>query len=187
MKIPNIITLARIGLAPVFVWCFLTDASWGKPAALGVAIAFEVTDFFDGMIARWFNQVSDLGKFIDPAADSISRFTVFLCFLGGGYASVWAVAVFFWRDTLVATLRIMGATKNVIISARWSGKLKAGVQATAIISILCFIVWPNIFGIGEENVKPLSRTFMALAAVYTAFSLVDYLWGNRKILSSLER
>lgn len=187
MKIPNIITIVRILLAPVFVLCFTVDAAWGKPAALGIAIAFEVTDLADGIIARRFGQVSDLGKFLDPAADSISRFTIFLCFVWGGYASVWTVAIIFWRDSLVAMLRIMGATRDVIISARMSGKIKAWVQGTAAISILCWIVWPGIFGVGEENVPGLARTLMWITAGYTAFSLFDYFLGNRKVLASLDR
>ena len=178
MKIPNIITIFRILLAPVFVLCFTVDAAWGKPAALAIAITFEVTDLADGIIARSFGQVSDLGKFLDPAADSISRFTVFLCFLWGGYASVWVVAILFWRDSLVAMLRIMGATKDVIISARWSGKIKAWVQGTAIISSLCWIVWPDIFGVGVEHVPTVTHTLMWITAAYTAYSLFDYFWGR---------
>ncbi|MEN8149276.1 MAG: CDP-diacylglycerol--glycerol-3-phosphate 3-phosphatidyltransferase [Planctomycetota bacterium] len=187
MKIPNIITIVRILLAPVFVLCFSVDAAWGKPAALGIAIAFEVTDLADGIIARRFGMVSDLGKFLDPAADSISRFTIFLCFAWGGYASVWAVAILFWRDSLVAMLRIMGATNDVIISARWSGKIKAWVQGTAAISILCWIVWPGIFGVGEENVPTVAHILMWITAGYTLYSLFDYFWGNRKVLAALDR
>ena len=187
MKIPNIITIARILLAPVFVYCFTIDAAWGKPAVLAVAIAFEVTDLADGIVARRFGQVSDLGKFLDPAADSISRFTVFLCFAWGGYASVWTVAILFWRDSLVAMLRIVGASHNVIISARLSGKIKAWVQGTAAISILCWIVWPGIFGLGEENVVGVAHIIMWITAAYTFFSLCDYYWGNRKIIAGLDR
>jgi CDP-diacylglycerol--glycerol-3-phosphate 3-phosphatidyltransferase len=187
LKIPNIITIVRILLAPLFVLCFTVEASWGKPAALAIAIAFEVTDLADGIIARRFGQVSDLGKFLDPAADSISRFTCFVCFLSGGYASIWVVMILFWRDSLVAMLRIMGATKDVIISARWSGKIKAWVQGTAIISSLCWIVWPDIFGVGEENVKTVTHVLTWITGVYTAYSLFDYFWGNRKILAQLDR
>jgi len=187
VKIPNLITIFRILLAPVFVLCFTVDAAWGKPAAVAIAILFEVTDLADGIIARRFGQVSDLGKFLDPAADSIARFTVFLCFLQGGYASIWVVVIIFWRDSLVATLRIVGASRNVIISARWSGKVKAWVQGTAIISICWWIAWPGALGLGAENVKTVSHLLMWITAVYTAYSLFDYYWGNRKILADLEK
>jgi CDP-diacylglycerol--glycerol-3-phosphate 3-phosphatidyltransferase len=184
LKIPNVLTLSRIVLAPVFIFFFLR-AEPGGAVALAIAIAFEVTDLLDGQVARLTNTVSDLGKFMDPVADSLSRFTVFLCFLHVGYASIWAVAILFYRDTIVAALRILGATKNVIISARWSGKVKAIFQGTAIISILCFTVWPDIWGLGKENVAKMATISMWVVAGVTAVSLLDYLWGNRKILATL--
>ena len=130
-------------------------------------------------------QVSDLGKFIDPLADSVSRFTVFLCFLAQGFASVWVVAILFWRDSIVASLRILGATRGVIISARWSGKVKAWFQGTAIITTLVFCVWPDLFGLGWQDVPTLSQILCWIVAAYTFYSLVDYLWGNRQVLDSL--
>ena len=119
-------------------------------------------------------------------ADSISRFTVFLCFLHHDYATIWIVAVIFWRDSIVSSLRILGATKGVIISARISGKVKAFVQGAGIITILVFSVWPNIFGLGQENLEGLARTIMTVVAGFTLFSLCDYLYGNRKILAALK-
>jgi CDP-diacylglycerol--glycerol-3-phosphate 3-phosphatidyltransferase len=185
LKLPNILTASRIVLSPVFIWLFTCGTHWGRAGALAVAIAFEVTDLADGQVARLTGQVSMLGKFLDPLADSISRFTVFLCFLDAGYASIWAVAIIFWRDISVAALRTLGATRSVIISARWSGKLKAIFQGTAIISTLCFDVWPGIFDLGRENVATYGRISIWVIAAITALSLVDYLWGNRKVLATL--
>jgi phosphatidylglycerophosphate synthase len=84
-------------------------------------------------------------------------------------------------------LRIMGATRNVIISARVSGKVKAIVQGTAIISILCFTVWPGIFGVGAENVETLAQALLWVVAGVTVVSLCDYVYGNREVLASLDR
>ena len=186
MKAPNILTLSRIALSPVFIFLFIQGTTWGHIGALIVAILFEVTDVLDGWIARRYGQVTDLGKFMDPLADSISRFTVFLCFLHHDYATIWVVALIFWRDSIVSSLRILGATKGVIISARLSGKLKAIVQGTGIITILTFTVWPNILGLGEENLKDLAGTIMTVVAGFTMYSLGDYLYGNRKILAALK-
>lgn len=182
--IPNLLTVSRIALAPCFIALFTTRMWFG---ALIVAILFEVTDILDGHIARRTGRVSDLGKFMDPIADSIARFTTFLCFLSIGYAPIWAVAVMFWRDSVVAGLRILGATQGVVISARWSGKLKAICQGTAIITILCFMVWPDIFGVGAERVPDLARTLLWIIAGITLASLFEYLWGNRRILATLRR
>jgi len=187
VKLPNIITLVRLALAPVFVFFFTQNTGWGYAGALALAITFEFTDVLDGYLARRTGQVSDFGKFIDPLADSVSRFTIFLCFVFLYPSLIWAVAILFWRDSLVATLRIMGATKGVIISARLSGKVKASIQGTAAISTLCFLTWPNLVGMGQENIETYAKIVMAITAAYTLFSLVDYLYGNRKIIASLDR
>jgi len=190
VNLPNILTMARLALAPVFVFFFTQgspESRWGYAAALAVALVSEFTDFFDGIIARRTGQVTDFGKFVDPLADSVSRFTVFLCLVYLYPSLIWAVAILFWRDSLVSTLRIMGATKGIIISARWSGKIKAWVQAIAAITILILLVWPNLFGLGQENIEIVAQILMGITAVYTTYSLVDYLWGNRKLIASLDR
>ena len=190
MKLPNIVTLSRLALAPVFVLFFIQaspESRWGYLGALVIAIAFEVTDILDGIIARRTGQVTEFGKFVDPLADSVSRFTIFLCFLSLYPSLIWAVAILFWRDSLVSTLRILGATKGVIISARRAGKIKAFVQGTAAITTLSFLAWPNTFGLGQENIEALAQILMTITAVITAYSLVDYLYGNRKLIASLDR
>lgn len=200
MKLPNLLSLSRIALAPVFLLMFLSEAHGGfgdRPfgiwAALGIVIWFEVSDMADGFIARRFEQTSQLGKILDPLSDSISRFTVFLGFLVEGYASPFAIACIFYRDSIVSTLRVLAASKGVIVSARWSGKLKAVVQGAAIITLISFACAPHNFGFGEgaEGLANLKRDVawpvMWGVAAMTLFSLCDYLWGNRKILASLDR
>ena len=187
MKLPNILTMTRLALAPVFVILFTQGSGWGYAGALVVALVSEFTDFFDGIIARRTGQVTDFGKFVDPLADSVSRFTMFLCLVHLYPSLLWPVAILFWRDSLVSTLRIMGATKGIIISARWSGKIKAWVQAVAAITTLVFLVWPDLFGLGRENIESLARILMGITAVYTTYSLVDYLYGNRQLIASLDR
>src|SRR5688572_13446925 len=143
----------------------------------------------DGWFARRLRQQSQLGKILDPLADSISRFTVFLGFLVEGYASVWAIAPIFWRDSIVSTVRVLAASQGVIVSARFSGKVKAIIQGTAIIVILAAVCvresLPAAFG-GPGNLEKLSRWAMGYVAVITVWSLFDYLWGNRKVLRSLD-
>ena len=185
LKIPNLLTLSRMFLAPVFVFCFTRQTGWGDAASLALAITFEITDLLDGQVARRTGQVSDLGKFLDPLADSIARFTIFLCFLHRGYASIWVVAILFWRDAIVANLRILGVIRGVIIGARVSGKVKAWFQGTATISILVFAVWPDLFGLGIENVPTFARVITWIVAVATALSGIDYLYGNRKLLREM--
>lgn len=186
MKLPNVITLSRLVLSPAFLLAFLDGPETGLRWALGLAVFFEVTDMVDGALARRFEQTSQLGKILDPLADSISRFTVFLAFLVGGYASVWAVAPIFWRDSIVSTIRVLAASQGVIVSARFWGKVKAIVQGAAIIAILCAACFRETLGWSLDDVRQLSNALMVYVAAVTAWSLVDYLWGNRKVLRALD-
>ena len=122
LNLANVLTLSRLFLAPVFIVFFLTDRAWAAFAALGVAAAFEATDLLDGLVARRFGQVSSLGKLIDPLADSISRFSVFLAFtteqtVRGHFWPVMMVAVLFYRDALVAYTRTVAASTGVVLAA----------------------------------------------------------------------
>ena len=186
MKLANLVTLSRMCLAPAFLWAFLADSEAGVRWARALAVVFEVTDMVDGYIARRFEQTSQLGKILDPLADSISRFTVFLGFLVAGYASVWAVAPIFWRDSIVSTIRVLAASQGVIVSARFAGKVKAIVQGVAIIAILLAACVHDRLGLSLDAVKELSRTVMVYVSLVTLWSLADYLWGNRKVLRSLD-
>jgi CDP-diacylglycerol--glycerol-3-phosphate 3-phosphatidyltransferase len=186
VKLPNLVTLSRMVLAPAFLFAFLEGPEAGLRWALGLAVFFEVTDMVDGYLARRFEQTSQLGKILDPLADSISRFTVFLAFLVGDYASVWAVAPIFWRDSVVSTIRVLAASQGVIVSARFAGKVKAIVQGVAIVAILTLACARDLIGWTIEDVQIFSKAVMVYVSVVTVWSLFDYLWGNRKVLRSLD-
>lgn len=136
LNIAMILTVARLILSPIFVFVFLVDNFWGALACLMIAIISELTDLFDGMVARYRNEVTDFGKILDPLADSISRLTIFICLIQGGLAPIYLIVFILYRDSLVATLRTVCAYRSVVVSARWSGKTKAIFQATAILIIL---------------------------------------------------
>ena len=176
VSLPNVITLARILLSPIFIVFFVSGGDYLFAAVL-VGLLFEVTDFLDGALARRRNQVTGFGKILDPLADSISRFTVFLCLLWKGYAGVFAVAVIFYRDAIVSTVRTFAAYENVIVAARWSGKLKAVVQSVGIAAVLVIIlVYRNDPGPLDPPAAhvAVSRAIVWVVAIATALSGVDY-------------
>ena len=200
VKLPNVLTLSRLLLAPLFLFAFLHgerggvgDEPYGPWLALGVAVFFEVTDLVDGFLARRLEQTSQLGKILDPLADSVSRFTIFLAFVAEGYASIWAIALIFYRDSIVSTIRILAAGQGVIVGARMSGKIKAWVQGFAISLILAancvrpMLGWEMGEGGADPLVETLSWPLMWFVAAFTMLSLVDYLVGNRKVLAQLDR
>ncbi|PCJ17427.1 MAG: CDP-diacylglycerol--glycerol-3-phosphate 3-phosphatidyltransferase [Candidatus Cloacimonadota bacterium] len=188
MNLATKITVFRIFLAPLFVFCFI-QSNGTKPiylwATLIIAIFSEISDALDGIVARKYNLESDIGKVLDPLADSLARMSAFLSFLVLGYANIWMILIFFYRDSMVATLRIIAASKKIILGARTSGKIKAVVQAISIFGILITLL------LKHYNIElPISYnqsidSFMIVAVAITIYSLWDYLYFNKEVLKSI--
>jgi CDP-diacylglycerol--glycerol-3-phosphate 3-phosphatidyltransferase len=191
------VTFSRILLSPVFIWVFFYDNNLVyqdnhltfKILAALLAIFFVASDGLDGYLARKRGEVSQLGKYLDPYSDKISNMGIFLCFLASGYAAVWMVAVIFFRESTVETLRTLGAASGVTIDARRSGKWKTALQGTAIITILVLEIADTLIRRFAPDVPywadiwpfiPYSlMTFVTLA---TLLSGVDYFVANKKVL-----
>jgi CDP-diacylglycerol--glycerol-3-phosphate 3-phosphatidyltransferase len=182
------ITLFRIILAPFFVYCFMKGMAGSIQLlwlSLLIATVSEISDALDGILARRLNLVTDIGKVLDPLADSLARMSAFLAFLGAGLVPVWMILVFFYRDSFVSTLRTVAASQNLMLGARNSGKIKAIVQAVCIFGvILSCMAQAYTLDLGINYAYAI-HGFMMIAVLVTAYSLWDYIWGNRQILSRM--
>ena len=135
MTIANILTISRVILSPLFfVFFFLGD--WlGVHNVFFLAvtwilfIAIELSDLLDGHLARKLGETSSFGKIFDPFADSLSRLTYFLCFVGKGYMALWILLLILYRDLGVSFIRQIATKRGVTMGARPSGKIKAWVYA----------------------------------------------------------
>lgn len=192
MNIAIAFTLSRVVIAPVFAYLFIAGYRTGSVgyilAALGVAVLIELSDMFDGMIARARSEVTDFGKVCDPVADAVSRQTVFLSFLLTGIIPLWCYLVFFYRDAFMQLMRIICASSGIVLAARKSGKIKAVLQAIATFVVLGIVLghlyhlpWiPALVG-GKH---PGFWVVLGVA-VYTAVSVVDYIFPNRASLAKM--
>ena len=137
MTISNAVTASRIFLAPLFFVVFFLPRWFGVSELVVIVIlwvlfvAIELSDLFDGHIARKLSQTSDTGKLLDPFADSLSRLTYFFCFTSAGYMPIWIFVVLLYRDLGVGFIRLMILRRGAALSARVSGKLKAWIYAVA--------------------------------------------------------
>ena len=174
-----ILTWGRIALAPVFFLLYELAGAGSPFLLIGVWICFvvmEVSDLLDGLLARMFKQETELGKVLDPFADSISRLTYFVALAGSGILPVWVLLIFVYRDMAVAYIRVMTAREKVMMPARVSGKLKAWVYAVAgIAGIAVFslrkLAWiPGILA----GVEGIAFGLFLLAAAVAMWSLADY-------------
>ncbi|MBG6214976.1 MAG: CDP-diacylglycerol--glycerol-3-phosphate 3-phosphatidyltransferase [Cryobacterium sp.] len=179
-NVPNLITVVRILLAPVFIWMLLADNGdngalrWAAAVLFIIAIA---TDGIDGMIARRHNLVTDLGKILDPIADKILTGGALVCLSILDELPWWVTIVILVREIGITVFRFVMLRDRVIPASR-GGKLKTIAQSVSI-SLALLPFW-LVFG---EWVHWLNTATMTIALVLTVVSGLDYLvsaWRLRK-------
>jgi len=189
LSIAHYFTLIRVFISPIFFLLYLehenlhissTILPYLLLALLGIS---ELSDALDGYFARKFDQVTDLGKILDPMADSIYRISVFLTFtLPPVRLPMALVFIFLYRDSIISTLRTVCALKGVALAARPSGKLKAVIQGTAALLITLLLIPFSLGALSEESLQVTSTWIVSIAAIYTLFSGADYLVANRSYI-----
>ncbi len=185
MNLAHYFTLLRIFLSPVFPILYLEREWLGISLStlpyilLGLLIVCECSDIFDGMLARKRNEVTDLGKVLDPMADSITHISLFLTFTQGFVAlPLILVLVFLYRDLFISTLRTLCALRGVALAARFSGKMKAVLQA-AVAFLIILLMIPYTTGlISLALFQQVSVFAVSIAAFYTVISIGDYVYAN---------
>jgi CDP-diacylglycerol--glycerol-3-phosphate 3-phosphatidyltransferase len=131
------------------------------------------------MLARKRNEVTDLGKVLDPMADSVTHISLFFTFTQGFVGlPMLIVFVFLYRDFLISTLRTLCALRGVALAARFSGKIKAFMQAAVAILIIVLMIPYTMGLISLELFQQISLYAVSLAALYTAVSFCDYIYAN---------
>jgi cardiolipin synthase (CMP-forming) len=139
--IPNLISLSRILLMPLFIWLIIHPSREMKIGALIVFLIASLTDFFDGWSARMLKQESELGKFLDPFADKVLVITTLLAFVMIDYLiPLWMVIIIFARDLLVTVLRYTAIHKGISIRTSRFGKIKTAFQMVSILIIIMIYI-----------------------------------------------
>jgi CDP-diacylglycerol---glycerol-3-phosphate 3-phosphatidyltransferase len=163
------ITLVRVALIPV-VLALLVSSDGRHGLLVAAAIVFLVaaaTDWLDGWLARRWQQVTDLGNFLDTTADKLLVIGALLGLLALGRANVWIVFVVVARELAVLGLRAAAASADVVVSASIWGKLKFVVQ---VVGVTVAILRPGV----ELGPLLLDEWLLIVVGVVTALSAVDY-------------
>jgi CDP-diacylglycerol---glycerol-3-phosphate 3-phosphatidyltransferase len=187
MNIANYLTISRLFISPVFLVVYLMHQELGisffyLPYVLIFLLGIsEFSDAMDGYLARKYDQVTDLGKILDPMADSISRIAVFLAFTEGVVQlPMLFVFILLYRDSLISTLRTVCALRGHALAARSSGKIKAILQAIAIFTILILMIPFSLGQLSLETLQFISRIMVGFTCLYSVFSGLEYLYANRE-------
>lgn len=171
--VPNILSFCRLAMIPLIVYCYI----WLENSLLtaGLLLLSGITDVADGIIARTFNMVSELGKALDPIADKLTQAVVLVCFISKFPYVLAAVVVFAVKEILngLGNLRLMRSTGKVH-GALWHGKI-----STALLYIVMFIhlVWYTI---------PPTLSYILISLCIAVMLLSSVLYTIRNIKSRKE-
>ena len=183
MNLPNKLTVLRLIMVPVFFISFCLPQWFGEGAEVISVIMMlvcyltaELSDLLDGKIARKYNLVTDLGKVMDPFADTLSHLTFFACFYGMGIMPSLAFIIIMWREFSILFLRMLMMGKGKAVAANIWGKSKTVLYAVVSILSIAYIVMSHFIPGERQNPYSLVLTVMFyLAALASLLSFTTYL------------
>lgn len=188
-NIPNILTMIRLALVPVFIVLLLLGYTWSQWLALIVFVIAAITDHYDGQIARARNLITDFGKIWDPIADKALTLGAFVVLSIVGLLPWWFTVIVAIRELGITWLRAYLLKKNIVVAASSGGKAKTVSQMLLIVFLL--IPWHTMMTAAD----PLSSVtalwiikliLVAIALVLTVWSGMVYVIGAIKMRGTFE-
>ena len=191
MKVPDILTLSRLGLAAILITLLTLDFPYSKTLALLTFLIASLTDYLDGELARRVYGVSSFGKLMDPLTDKVLVCAAFVAFVELKLVPAWLVVLIISREFLVTGLRLLAASRGEIVGAGFWGKHKTVTQLLTIIVLLGGLSFREDFSPRftpdqlEHYNRVLSLTSVSLISVVafiTVLSGAVYFYQHRKLL-----
>jgi CDP-diacylglycerol--glycerol-3-phosphate 3-phosphatidyltransferase len=139
---PNLITLARIGMIPVFLWFTWRESRVDSFVGAMIYAVTGATDFLDGWIARKKGLVTVIGKFLDPLADKLIVMAALVMLVHLGRVAAWVVIVVMAREFIVTGLRTIAMSEGIVIAAGQEGKSKTAFQVASITFLILHYQYP---------------------------------------------
>jgi len=194
VNLPNKLTLSRFALTIGFLAVMFSGMPYHETIALALFVAAGISDFLDGSIARRRNLITNFGILMDPLADKIMVCSAFIAFVELGWFAAWMAVIVVARELAITGLRLLAASKNVVLAAERYGKHKTISQIVAVIAIFVdHIMRKNQWGsIGQAIFGWhlfdqhswswwVAETFKWLSVALTFISGFVYLWKNRRL------
>lgn len=185
-NLPNVLTLGRIFLIPVFVWLTYDADPFSALLAAAVFAVAAITDVVDGYLARRWNLITVVGKFMDPLADKLIVMAALVTMVRLGRIAAWMVIVLLARELIVSGLRTIAASEGMVIAAGQEGKWKTSLQLVGIIS-LC-VHYEHVVDVGfyaaPVDFNKVGQVLVYLSGAFSVWSAVVYF---RAFLAMLAR
>lgn len=194
MNLPNKLTILRVLLIPVFVFLFYIEFTAHYFIALAVFAIASLTDLFDGKIARKYNLITNLGKFLDPIADKVLVLSALVVFLTrpvffanwlGDWTLIAAgcgISLILARETIISGFRMVAAADNLVIAADIIGKYKTVAQMCSVIVLLVGVALMEFFPYYGQIIIYTGLVLFAVSIVLTVISGINYIAKNSAVL-----
>ena len=179
INLPNVLTLTRILLIPVFIVLFVTPTPSRSLAAAVVFLVAALTDLLDGYLARRCGQVTKLGRLLDPIADKLLVLSALIVLVQVDRVSALIAILIIAREVAVTGIRAIAATEGIIISAETTGKYKMALQVIAIVLLILEGTVLSEYG----NVHLAGIVTLYLSVVLGYLSGGQYVWSFRRQIS----
>ncbi len=176
MTIANAITVGRIILVPIFLVILLTEFENKEIVAFCVFFVASLTDAVDGYFARKYNQVTNLGKFLDPLADKLLVAAALLALVYLGYVATWVAAVIILREIFITAFRFYFLVKDSSFSASWLAKKKTLIQVIGICVLIIHSKVPY-----SDFFLELGTYILYVGAILAIYSGIEYVVTYSKI------
>jgi len=176
MNIPNLLTVLRLFLIPVFYWLYQKDM-YG--CALLVFLLASFTDFLDGYLARKWNQITNFGKLADPVADKVMVLTALYCLAADGRIPYFAPVAILAKEILMVLGGAFMLGKKVVVQANIWGK-----AATFAFIIALALVFPWH---GVDFLYSAGSILVVIATLMSIWAMVQYAYGCIKQLGALKK
>jgi CDP-diacylglycerol---glycerol-3-phosphate 3-phosphatidyltransferase len=191
MNLPNKLTISRFAITIVFLVVMVSGFPYHETLGLALFIAGGITDYLDGEVARRRKLITNFGILMDPLADKILVCSAFITFVGRAWMPAWMVVIVVARELAITGLRLLAASKSVVLAAERYGKHKTISQIVAIIAMLVLHSYDQwgpagraIFGFhlfGAPWSEWFTHIAIGVAIILTFVSGWLYLWRNRLI------
>ena len=203
MNLPNKLTVSRFVLTAAFLWAMFSRSPVNDTLALVFFCVAGITDLLDGRIARQRGLITNFGILMDPLADKVLTCSAFVALVErhvltppppvfhlGSYAMspkvhAWMVVIIVTRELAITGMRLLAASKNVVLAAERYGKHKTFSQNVAIIALLVMDAsvewWSWLQGLLKSWVPAFALLALCMTVLLTAISGVLYLWRNREL------
>ncbi len=173
LNLPNLITLVRILLIPVFIILFITPTPDRSMSAAVIFVVAAITDLLDGYIARRTGQVTKLGKLLDPIADKLLVLSALILLVNVDRVSALVAILVIAREVAVTGIRAIAATEGMIIAAEATGKYKMALQVVAI--TLLVLEGTGLAELGNLHLAGIVTLYLSLVLGYISGG--QYVWS----------